>query len=318
MRRAYAVWSFVDQHLSKGEPVGLLVVASASAGSPGRPGFALALDTAGVSVGTVGGGAMERGLVGEYADRLRTGASFRDLRRLVHIEQPRRGEPSGLRCGGSQTLCAISMSAADLEVVGETLEGLRSGRPAGITISGNGLACGTDGGCGLVEEDGGWVYRDPLVPAVTVLIVGGGHVGSALASLLQTLDMHVIVADERENLATTDIVAFPEVGSLVVDPTSTFAVVMTSAVSCDIQAVRALLPMGLAYLGVMGTPRKLRIIGEALTAEERSEMVRQAVRAPVGLDIGSHSPEEIAVSVAAQIIAVRNGRDNSSDALVGQ
>lgn len=318
MRHAGAVWSFVDRRLSAGDPVGLLVVASASRGSPGKPGFALALDAGGGSEGTVGGGAMEQRLVCDYAQRLRGGTGFGHLRRLVHVEQPLRGEPSGLRCGGSQTLCAVSLTAADAGVVQQVVAGLRAGRPPGITISGRELALGNDGRRGLVEEAGGWVYRDPLVPAVTVLIVGGGHVGSALARVLHTLDVNVLVADDRQNFATTDIVPFAEVSSMVVDPASTFAVVMTSAVSGDIEALRALLPLDLPYLGVMGTARKLRVISEALTADERAEMVRQAVRAPVGLDIGSNSPEEIAVSVAAQIVAVRNGRDPLPRAMDGQ
>ena len=81
---------------------------------------------------------------------------------------------------------------------------------------------------------------------------------------------------------------------------------MTSAADRDAAALRALLPLRLPYLALMGAKRKVSVILEALTDTERAEFRRQGVRAPAGIEIGSHSPEEIAVSVAAEIIAVRN------------
>ena len=113
-------------------------------------------------------------------------------------------------------------------------------------------------------------------------------------------------------LATTSVIGlwwrrWTRLAALVPSPESTFAVVMTSAADRDAAALRALLPLRLRYLGLMGAKRKVAVILGALTEAEREEFRRQGVRAPAGIEIGSHSPEEIAVSVAAEIIADLNG-----------
>ncbi len=321
MRRPAALWAYVDERLTAGERVALLTVVEASAGSPGQAGFALALTPSGDAVGTIGGGAMELALVREYAARLGAGEVVREIRTLVHAPDARHGEPSGLHCGGSQTVCAVSLGPAELPVVAALRSALAGRRPATVVLSDSGLSCaeGDPGDARGLQRpsDSSWRFADRVGPEHAVLVVGGGHVGSALARVLATLDLDVVVADERANLAMAPAGADPgyrsvvspleSLAGLVPSPASTFAVVMTSAADRDAAALRALLPLGLRYLGLMGAKRKVAVILEALSEGEREEVRRQGVRTPAGIEIGSHSPEEIAVSVAAEIIAVRNG-----------
>jgi len=321
VRQPATLWAFVHDRLSAGEPVALLVVVEASAGSPGQPGFALGLTPAGETVGTVGGGAMELALVREYAARLADSEVVREIRTLVHTRDARHGEPSGLQCGGSQAVCAVSLDPADLPAVEEVRSAWAERRPAAVVLSDAGLSCvagdaGGAWGLGRASESS-WRWADRVGPEHTALIVGGGHVGTALARVLATLDLDVIVADERENVAMLSagvdlgyravVSPLDALAALVPSPESTFAVVMTSAADRDAAALRALMPLRLRYLGLMGAKRKVGVILGALTEAEREEFRRQGVRSPAGIEIGSHSPEEIAVSVAAEIIADLNG-----------
>ena len=321
MRRPAALWAYVHDRLTAGERVALLTVVEASPGSPGQAGFALALTPSGDAVGTIGGGAMELALVREYAARLGGPEAVREIRTLVHALDARHGEPSGLQCGGSQAVCAVSLDPADLPAVAAIRMALAERRPATVVISDAGLSCiagDATGGLGLRRSsEASWRFADRVGPEHTALIVGGGHVGSALARVLATLDLDVVVADERANLAMLGddadlgyrsvVAPLDSLAALAPSPEATFAVVMTSSADRDAAALRALLPLRLRYLGLMGAKRKVAVILGALTETEREEFRRQGVRAPAGLEIGSHSPEEIAVSVAAEIVAVRSG-----------
>lgn len=264
---------------------------------------------------------MELALVREYAARLGMSEAVREIRPLVHAPDARHGEPSGLQCGGSQTVCAVSLGPADLPAVAAIRSALAARRPATVVLSEAGLSCAEgdpDGTGGLRHtSDSTWRFTDRVGPEHAVLVVGGGHVGSALARVLATLDLDVVVADERENLAMAHagadvgyrpvVTPLESLADLVPSPEATLAVVMTSAADRDAVALRALLPLRLRYLGLMGTRRKVAVILGALAEAEREEFHRQGVRAPAGIEIGSHSPEEIAVSVAAEIIAELNG-----------
>jgi xanthine dehydrogenase accessory factor len=264
---------------------------------------------------------MELALVREYAARLGDSEVVREIRTLVHTRDARHGEPSGLQCGGSQAVCAVSLDPADLPAVEEVRSAWAERRPAAVVLSDAGLSCvagdaGGAWGLGRASESS-WRWADRVGPEHTALIVGGGHVGTALARVLATLDLDVIVADERENVAMLSAGAYlgyravvsplHALAALVPSPESTYAVVMTSAADRDAAALRALMPLRLRYLGLMGAKRKVGVILGALTEAEREEFRRQGVRSPAGIEIGSHSPEEIAVSVAAEIIADLNG-----------
>jgi xanthine dehydrogenase accessory factor len=258
--------------------------------------------------------------VREYADRVGRGETVRELRTLAHSREPRHGEPSGLVCGGAQTVCAVALDPSDLPVVAAIRAALASRSPAAVVLSPDGLACvpRDPGGARGLERPGAetWRWSAPVSPEHTALVVGGGHVGGALARLLATLDFDVVVADERANLAMSPdpsptgyravVAPLDSLATLAPAPESTFAVVMTSAADRDAVALRALLPLRPRYLGLMGTRRKVAAILASLTEAEREQFHTQGVRAPAGLAIGSHAPEEIAVSVAAEIIAVRN------------
>ncbi|REJ66160.1 MAG: XdhC/CoxI family protein [Planctomycetota bacterium] len=163
-----------------------------------------------------------------------------------------------------------------------------------------------------VEEDVSYL---PIYPRYRLLIVGAGHVGKQVAELAVDLDFDVSVVDDRETLASAE--RFPggierlvgPVGELLpefhVTP-QTYCLIVTRGHSHDQEALYHLVDRGAAYVGMIGSRRKIRLIFDALAAEGIAVEKLAAVHAPVGIDIGSQTVPEIAVSIAAELIAHRN------------
>ncbi|BDU74916.1 XdhC family protein [Mesoterricola silvestris] len=164
----------------------------------------------------------------------------------------------------------------------------------------------------LAEADG--LFFDPVLPREKLLILGGGHVGRALAALAPGLGFQVTVGDDRPEYA--DPARFlPGVATLAgsftsiverfaFDP-STYVVIVTRGHLCDLECVRAVLGRPYRYAGFMGSARKTRLV-LAQVAEEGFEAVKvESLCAPIGLEIGAETPEELAVAIAGELIAVR-------------
>ena len=171
----------------------------------------------------------------------------------------------------------------------------------------SGLICG-----GNME-----VYIEPLEPAPRLYIVGAGHVGFHLARLAHEVGFRIHVIDDREKFANPE--RFPDAEQVIVDsipdwlqqadlPARAYAVIVTRGHRHDLDALRALAARDLRYVGLIGSRAKISRIYEALRAESIPTETLKRVHAPIGLDIGAVTPQEIAVSIVAELIAVRHGR----------
>jgi len=178
----------------------------------------------------------------------------------------------------------------------------------------NGLICG-----GQMD-----VHVDPLVPSPHLYIIGAGHVGWHLARAAADADFHVHVVDDREKFANAD--RFPQACEIVVEPIAewferteltpgSYVVIVTRGHQGDLDALRALAPKDLRYLGLIGSRAKITRIQDALLTEGIPAEHLRRVHAPIGLDIGAVTPAEIAISILAQLIAVRRGADASALAM---
>jgi len=157
-------------------------------------------------------------------------------------------------------------------------------------------------------------YVEPVMPDMTLLICGGGHISKALAHVCQGLDFRIVVVDDREHFANAD--RFPaidetvccdytELSEKVTLTGSTFAVVVTRGHSGDEVCLRSLLASPAPYIAMIGSSSKwANLRRNLLDAGYTNEQLARVIT-PAGLDIGSVTPEEIAVSVAAQLIHKR-------------
>jgi xanthine dehydrogenase accessory factor len=175
----------------------------------------------------------------------------------------------------------------------------------------NGLICG-----GQME-----VYIEPLTAAARLYIVGAGHVGWHLARLAQEAGFRIHVIDDREKFANAE--RFPSAVEIVVDdipawlgnasiPADAFVTVVTRGHQHDLSALRALVSRSLRYIGMIGSRAKVTRVYDALRQEGVPAEALRRVHAPIGLDIGAVTPAEIAVSILAEMIAVRHGRDRAA------
>jgi xanthine dehydrogenase accessory factor len=163
------------------------------------------------------------------------------------------------------------------------------------------------------------VYIEPIEPSPELYVVGAGHVGFHLARLAADVGFRVHVIDDREKFASAE--RFPTAAEVVVDdipswldranlPPHAYAVIVTRGHTNDLDALRALAPRELRYLGLIGSRAKVARIFDELAKSDVSAEALRRVHAPIGLDIGAVTPQEIAVSIVAELIAVKHGKDN--------
>lgn len=200
------------------------------------------------------------------------------------------------------------------DAIGRARLALADGRPAVVHYElnddfaqENGLICG-----GRMD-----VHIDPLEPDPHLYVLGAGHVGFHLARMAASAGFRLHVIDDRVKFANEErfpgaeviVEPIPDWLHRVELPASAYVVVVTRGHQHDLDAMRALAARELRYLGLIGSRAKVARIYEALVAEGMPAECLERVHAPIGLDIGAVTPAEIAVSILAQLIAVRRGVD---------
>jgi len=160
------------------------------------------------------------------------------------------------------------------------------------------------------------LFVEPLFPLPRLLIAGAGHVGRAVAHLGSLLDFEVTVIDDRPEYASRE--RFPEADRIIVGDIGksisefplgpdAFVVIVTRGHSRDAEALRSSVGREAAYLGMIGSRRKVRLLRrEFLKKGWASPEEMERVHSPIGLEIGSKTVEEIAVSIAAELVLVRS------------
>lgn len=315
---AAEVWSAISERLSAGERVFVAVVADHTRHSPGTRGATLALCGDGPPLGTIGGGGMEADVLKLGRERLEQRSTAVQVISLTHRKEAR-GARSGLICAGRQTnLYAVLDPERHAPALQEAVERIKADLDGVLSI-------GLDGYLSVLDEE-----ARPERPPVRVLpdrvelqllrqdrvaIYGGGHCGLALSRQLAWLDYHVTVAEVRPDLFTLHAntfadrvvtgAAFADLAEQVRYPAVTCAVVMTSDLGSDVQALCGVLRQPFPFVGVMGAPAKLAQIRKQLSDQGFGDRDLARIVAPIGLPIGSSRPEEIAVSVAAQLLSLR-------------
>jgi xanthine dehydrogenase accessory factor len=148
-----------------------------------------------------------------------------------------------------------------------------------------------------------------------VYIVGGGHVGLALSEVLSRLDFEIHIIDHRENLNTMllntfadsrQTVEFEQIDKHIPEGDDIYVVIMSFGYRTDEIIIRRLVHQHFKYIGMMGSKEKIATLYENLIADGFDENQLAKVYAPIGIDIKSETTQEIAISVAAQLISVKN------------
>jgi len=159
------------------------------------------------------------------------------------------------------------------------------------------------------------IYIEPFLRNPTVVVVGAGHVGQSVVFLAKWLGFRVVLSDDRENLCNEESVpgadqylpvAISDIPNQMDIDHQTYFVLVTRSVDVDVAGLPILLDTDAAYLGLIGSKRRWSHTREKLTAAGISEEALGRIKSPIGLDIHAETPDEIAVSIMAEIISIHN------------
>lgn len=315
--------------LARGGRLALATIVEAGGSTPQVPGASAIFTPAGLEAGTVGGGLLEARV--EAAAK----AALNDGRALV-VDVRLDADPSDLEgaiCGGTARVLIDPGVGATPAVYAAALDGFRRRRPGFVETRVTGAAGGpvtvgrrwlpsdeaapAGGPPRLVPTAGGFLFLEPVRPLPRLVVAGAGHVGRAVARLGALLDFSVTVVDDRAEFANAanvpeadEIVAADIGGTLAAlspGPADYF-VIVTRGHAKDGEALRTVIRREAAYVGMIGSRAKIGLMRrEFLDRGWATEAEWARVHAPIGLDIGSKTVEEIAVSIAAELVRVRSG-----------
>lgn len=346
MRQLFAE---LNSLLQQGQPLVYCSVVETRGSTPQKAGAAMLVLPDGSQRGTLGGGCVEAEVKQRALAALR-GSGQAEI--VTYNLDDDYGWDDGLICGGRMTMLVQPVQSADpavrtyhrqlLEILekghgcteavllkdqsdarlgsrflfsaaGEPLAALPTGAiPPGVTEGLKPLAqrptAGTHQGVAYL----------PILPRITLLIVGGGHVGQAVARLASEVDFDVWVLDDRERFANRE--RFPTATHLLVGDIGAtlktlakeslspafYCIIVTRGHHHDEEALCHLATAPTGYLGMIGSKRKIRLIYEDLIAKGIPPETLERVHAPLGFEIGSQTVPEIAVSIVAELIAQRN------------
>ena len=323
VRREFELWQFVAKRLRRDEPVVLLIVAASSGSSPGRVGYKMAVAVDGELMGSIGGGVMEVRLV-EKAKSQITNLRFEIGSELV--EQVHRKDipnSSGMICSGRQTVLMKLLQAGDVGAVEKIIKVLEKRTPSVLSMTGDAFTVlppkgGTPNADFHFQKIGEteFIYVEKLGPKNRLYIIGGGHCALALSELMSRMDFQISIFDDRPDLNTIEknrfadeikiIDGYEKIGELMPSGPDTYVVIMTLGYKSDEIVIRSLFEKDFKYLGVLGSKAKMKTLLTSLAKQGFPAERLKQIRTPIGLPINSRTPEEIAISIAAEIISVKN------------
>ena len=162
------------------------------------------------------------------------------------------------------------------------------------------------------------VFIDILQPKKEVLIFGAGHIAVCVSKLAKTVGFKVTIIDDREEFVDKD--RFPEADKIIAEETekalthlkittSTYIIVLTRGHLKDEEVLGSVIKSGAAYIGMIGSRKKNATVFQRLTKKGISQEELDKVHTPIAIDINAQTPEEIAVSIMAEIIQVRRKKN---------
>ena len=304
--------------IQAGHPVMLISVVRSVGSTPRAAGALMLAGKNGLLCGTIGGGLLEHRCLEIAA------AQPAVPHRETFVLDNRQAGSLGMVCGGTSEVLFTPLD--DPTPFTAALDALHGHQTAWLCLplSGSAPIVCTDAGLparpAVIELRAQDVLAVRLADAGRVFVLGGGHVSLELAALLHRLDFRHIVIDDRPAFCSperfphaehTQVTPFPALGDTLTGalaPTAADAFcIMTRGHEGDTDAIRFALGTPASYIGVMGSRRKREAVFARLAAEGFTDARRRVVT-PIGLDIGAQTPAEIAVSVAAQLVAWRAAR----------
>jgi xanthine dehydrogenase accessory factor len=322
MNRQLLTWKLIAESLQQDIPVMLLYVLESSGSSPGRHGFFMAVNAKGEMEGSIGGGIMEHKFVEMAKEKLQVidnALQETIIRKQIHDKAAAKNQ-SGMICSGEQTILlyhVLKKDAAPIQKLIFSLEQNKNGTliliPEGIRF--DQIVPEKDFEFSTKSEDA-WIYKEKTGYKNQLFIIGGGHCALAFSKLMSEMDFYIQLYDNRQDLKTmikNDTVhekhiinSYTELTELIPPGTNHYVVIMTFGYRTDDIALKALLGKEFKYIGLLGSKTKIEKMFDDYRKEGIDKKLLQQIHTPIGIPIKSQTPEEIAISIAAEIIREKN------------
>ena len=325
MKKELELWQFAAEKLKQNQTVMLLIVAENSGSSPGRQGFKMIVAEDGLA-GSIGGGVMEVRLVelakGSVKGKRKKEKGKNKTQIVEQVHRKNSENSSGMICSGKQTVIFFEMNPQDLKTVREIIRALKNHQAKALQISDSRFQISENSpefDYKFEQKDNGeFLYEEKLGFKNHLFIVGGGHCALALSELVSKMDFYISLFDDRADLNTleknrfvqakTIIESYEKIGEFIPSGANHYVVVMTLGYKFDEIVIRKLFDKNFKYFGVLGSRAKMKTLLKNLVKEGFPKEKLNQIHTPIGLPINSQTPEEIAVSIAAEIIAVKNAK----------
>jgi xanthine dehydrogenase accessory factor len=338
----FKLWQVIQDEIkdiTHDDVVGVLhFVVNHAGSSPGKQGFKMLVMGSDNILFSIGGGIMEHKIIEKSKEQIKNNSNEIIVQDLMHDEKST-GEKSGLVCSGMQTVVSIPFNRSIIDLINKIIHSYTDPRHLTMIITEKGIELTTEKSDfssrynyeGKIAEN--WIYQEKIGKSAfnLVYVFGGGHVGEALTRQLSLLDYHITICDDRENLVlinenqyahefkiqsyqltVEEIVSNIELKEL--DPSNISIVIVTAGIKTDYKVLTHLQHLNKdnypKFIGLMGSKSKIsklfaRLRNENIMVNNREDFLK-VIHAPIGLKINSESVEEIAVSIAAQLIKVIN------------
>lgn len=320
MKKQVTIWQLINKSLQQQVPVMLLYVLQSEGSSPGRPGFFMAVNAAGETEGSIGGGIMEHKFIELAKDKLQSAPeTLPGLRKQIHNKSAPANQ-SGMICSGEQTIWVYRVPASAMDTIQQLIASLEQCMNGTLQLSPAGLQFtpdipATDLYFSMTAETD-WLYQEKTGYKDHLHVIGAGHCALALCRLLRDMDFYIHLYDDRSALKTfmengyahekKIIPDYTGLDELIAEGNHQYIVVMTVGYRTDDIVIRTLWKKQFRYVGLLGSKSKIEKMFTDYQAEGVPAALLQSIHAPIGIAIHSKTPEEIAISIAAEIIRVKN------------
>jgi xanthine dehydrogenase accessory factor len=313
-QKELAFWTFIEGKIKSKIPIAILQVVESIGSSPGRQGFKMAVDTEGCIMGSIGGGIMEFKLVEYIKVCLKKGAFKPFLKRQIHNKTVTKNQ-SGMICSGEQTVLFYFFQEQDLDKLKQILANLAANTEGVISFSNKGFDFSENihkENKLFVKDSKSWTYTENLIQQKQLYILGSGHCALALSRQMSLLsDFYIHLFDNQDDSITfknnifahkKEVINFDKMGEKIPSGEDVFVVIMSFGYRTDAQILRGLFGKHFAYIGMLGSESKIKKMFNDFENEGYDKAYLDKIYAPIGLIPHTKTPEEIAVSIAAQII----------------
>ena len=317
MKKQIATWQFIADSLKNDIPVLVFYVLESIGSSPGRKGFFMALNGKHQMEGSIGGGIMEHKFIELGKTFLSENENSLLIKRQVHDKKAGLNK-SGMICSGEQTLLIYPVLKEHKFTIEQVIDLLTAHKTGSITISPTGISLENN----ISKEsfhfinEHEWEYTENIGYQNHLYIIGGGHCSLALSNVMSSMDFYIHIFDDRPELNTVTnnhsahqkilIESYSQLENKIPPGNNSYVVIMTFGYRSDDEALRSLLVKDFKYIGVMGSKKKIEKMFGAYLQEGIPQSKLDKIKAPIGIQIKSRTPEEIAISIAAELIKAKN------------